>query len=40
VVKLKAELERLLCGDDAIFMGDNINSIFKKIRYFLGKRLV
>jgi len=34
VVKLKAELERLLCDDDVIFMGYNINSILKKTSLF------
>lgn len=29
MLKLKAELQRLLCGDDITFMGNNINSILK-----------
>jgi len=37
VLKLKAKLQRLLCDDDVIFMGDNINSIKKNFIISLWK---
>jgi len=37
VLKLKAELQRLLWGEDVIFMGDNINSIKKNFIISLWK---